>query len=214
MARSTRIHNKISVHLVILASAILLFGLATAAPAQQTLGDLVREGGLEWLLGRWTSTLGEDTKVQLVYRWTIKDRLITADLKTGDYAYHGMIFISPDEQQVVEIGVDSNGGCAKGTWGPDGMDAVSTGKLTDAQGKTERFALVHSKVDDKTMRVTLHQVDENGVRAKQASVVMEYKRGAAKASGKTTTGKTMGAPRKKGEPQKKLSIGVNTEKKQ
>jgi len=212
MTKWTQVTNRITVRSIVLASAILLIGMATAAPAQQTLGDLVREGGFEWLLGRWTATLGEEAKAQLVYQWKIKDHLMTVDFKAGDYAYHGMIFISPEDGEVVEIGMDSKGVYAKGVWGPDGMDAVSTSTRTDPQGNTERFAIVHSEVDGKTMRLTLHQVDENGTRAEQASVVMEYKRGAAKAAGKTPKEAMDKTEKKKGTPRKSLKIGAKVGK--
>jgi len=212
MTRQKQATDRISVRSIVLTSAILLIGLATAAPAQQTLGDLVREGGFEWLLGRWTATLGEDTKVQLVYQWTIKDRLLTVDFKTEDFTYHGMIFLSPESQEVVEIGVDSKGGYAKGIWGPDGMDAVSTSTRTDTDGKTERFAIVHSEVDSKTMRLMLHKVDESGVRAEQASVVMEYKRAATRAVKKAPKEAADKTEKKKGKSRKSLKVGVSTAK--
>ena len=176
--------TKETVRTIVIASAIFLIGLATTASAQQTFGEMVREGGFEWLIGDWTSTFEQDQTAQLTYKWAIKDRLITADFKTADYAYHGMVFFSPAEHQVVEVGVDSRGGVVKGSWGPEGMDAVSTTTRTDAEGNAEKIVFLHSKVDDKTMRITLYKLGENGNRPEQAWATMEYKRSEKKPAAK------------------------------
>ena len=176
MDTPTRTSIKATFRTVIIVSAILLIGLVTTSSAQQTFGDMVKENGFEWLIGNWTSTFEQDQTAQLTYKWAIKDHLICADFKAADYHYHGMVFFSPAEQQVVEVGVDSRGGVVKGTWGPEDMDAVSTTTRTDAKGNVEKIAFIHSKVDDKTMRVALYRLDENGNRPDNAWATMEYKR--------------------------------------
>ncbi len=45
-----------------LAVAAILVILATGASAQQKLGDLVTEGGFDWMIGEWVATTDQANK--------------------------------------------------------------------------------------------------------------------------------------------------------
>ncbi len=210
--RRTTSRNTTALTAAIITAAILI-GAVAPAQGQQTLGDMIREGGYEWLMGRWVSPLGRNAEAQLHYRWIVKDRVVGVDFRTDDIQYHGIIFYSPAENRIVEVGADSDGGCAKGHWEPEGLAAVSTATHTDSLGNTERLSFVHSRVDDKTMRIVAYRLDAAGNRT-AAQVTMEYKRRppkpAVRTSGRKSTGVMTAPPRR--EHRTRATTGVKIEK--
>ena len=154
---------------------------AGQANAQQSLGDLVTEAGLDWMIGRWVAKTDEGDKLQLTYRWQIEKHLVTILLKTPDFQYHGMIFYVPAKEEVVQVGVDNRGGSGKGVWEPDGDKAIMKIEHTGTDGETQRMALVHSKVNPETMKMEMYTLDSTGELADEPWATLEFKRQSAKA---------------------------------
>jgi len=153
-----------------------LFIWTSAATAQEKLGDLVEEAGLNWMIGRWTATTDDGQEIEIVYRWGLDRYMVTADFKMGEYAYRGMIFYVPAEEKVVEVGVDNRGGTAKGTWEIDGEKAISKSDRIQANSETVKAAMIHSKVNGKTMKVAVYQVEAKGKQADEPWATLEFKR--------------------------------------
>jgi len=65
---------------VFLVTAFLIIWSGSAG-AQQSLRDLAKEYGADWLAGRWTATTDEGTTILLMYRWQLDGHLVTVDLK-------------------------------------------------------------------------------------------------------------------------------------
>lgn len=162
-----------SVFLLLVAVLVLCAGQARA---QQTLGDLVEEAGLNWMVGRWVTTTDEGDKIQLIYTWQLDKHLATIQLKTPDFEYYGMIFYVPAKGQVVQVGVDDRGGSGKGLWEPDGDKAVMKIEHTGVYGETQRMGLVHSKVNAETMKMELYAVESTGGLADESWATLEFKR--------------------------------------
>jgi hypothetical protein len=149
---------------------------SSGASAQQKLGDLVAEAGFDWMIGQWKATTDDGQEIEVSFKWSLNRHLATIDFKMGEYAYHGMIFYDLAEQKVVEIGVDNRGGTNKGTWDIEGENAVSKGDRRQADGQTMRTANIHSKVDDKTMKLAVYSVDSSDQRADEPWATLEFKR--------------------------------------
>jgi len=160
----------------ILAVVAILVILATVASAQQKLGDLVTEGGFDWMIGKWQATTDQGDKVDLVYKWELDKNLITMGFKIGDFEGRGMIYYVPAENKVVQVGVDNRGGIAKGTWDADGDKAVARLEYTPVDGEIRRMASVHSKVDANTMKEEYYTMDSDGRLAEEPRGTLEYKR--------------------------------------
>jgi hypothetical protein len=158
---------------VILLSVVL--GLCGGARGQQKLGDLVSEYGFEWLIGRWSTAVEEEQVVDVAYRWGLDRHAVMVDFRMGEYAYQGMIFYVAGEEKVVEVGVDNRGGNSVGAWEPDGEKAVSKSRRVDGDGQSREMAMVHTKVDARTMKVTLYAV-EDGKLADEPWGTVEFKR--------------------------------------
>ena len=159
---------------LLLATGLLIW--TSAAVAQEKLGDLVEEAGFNWMIGRWTATTDDGQEIEMTYKWGLDRYLATVDFKMGEYAYRGMIFYVPNEQKVVEVGVDNRGGTAKGTWDMEGEKAISKSERTQADGETMNSAMLHSKVDAETMKVAVYQIQETGEQADEPWATLQFKR--------------------------------------
>ncbi len=168
--KTTRLRN------TLLAVAAVLVILAAGASAQQKLGDLVTEGGFDWMMGKWVAETDEGQELQIIYKWELDKHLLTVYFKIGTYESRGMIFYMPTENKIVQIGADNQGGNGRGTWGADGNKAVHKYEHTGADGQTNKMGLAHSKVDANTMKVEVYEVYSTGELADYPNYTVEYKR--------------------------------------
>lgn len=156
--------------------AAIIFITTSGANAQQKLGDLVTEGGFDWLIGNWEATSDEGDKIELVYKWELDKHLMTMLLKFADNEYRSMIFYKPAEDQIVQITVDNQGGTGKGIWEADGNKAVLKHEHTSADWQTNIMGFAHSKVDAKTMKWEMHEMYSSGELSDYPNFTVEFKR--------------------------------------
>ncbi len=168
--KTTRLRN------TLLAVAAVLVILATGASAQQKLGNLVTEGGFDWMMGKWAAETDEGQEMHIIYKWELDKHLLTVHYKIGRYEFRGMIFYVPTEEKIVQIGADNRGGSGKGIWDADGNKAVHKYEHTGADGQTNKMGLAHSKVDANTMKVEVYDVYSTGELADYPSFTAEFKR--------------------------------------
>jgi hypothetical protein len=161
---------------IILATAVIFIIATTGANAQQKLGDLVAEGGFDWIIGNWEATSDEGDKIELVYKWKLDKHMVSMLLKWPNNEYRAMIFYKPTEDKIVQVTVDNKGGTGKGTWEPDGDKAVLKHEHTGSDWQTAKMAFVHSKVDNNTMRWDIHELYSSGEIADYSSFSIEFKR--------------------------------------
>ena len=159
-----------------LATAIGLVIWASGAAAQESLGEFVKEYGVDWMIGRWVATTSEGDKIETLYQWQLDKHLVTMSFKGGGLEARGMIFYSPSADEVVQVGVDNKGGSNSGVWEVEADKAVAKIVHTEADGQTHRIAIVHSKLDAQTMKVEFYSVDSAGERAEEPLAALEYKR--------------------------------------
>jgi hypothetical protein len=166
----------ISYKSVVAALAACLVVFTSGAIAQQKLGDLVTEGGFDWIVGAWTATTDEGDKIDLAYKWELDKHMLSVHLKWPNYEYRGMIFYVPAEDKVIQVGVDNRGGNGKGIWQAEGNKAVHKYEHTDADGQTNKMGMVHSRVNDDTMKVEVYEISSNGELGQSPAITTEYKR--------------------------------------
>ena len=90
--------------------------------------------------------------------------------------HRGMIYRSADKGQVVEVGADNQGGRVEGIWSVEGDVLVSRTTRVFPDGQKMRVANYHTKVDDHTMKVAPHLVEESGAEAEEAWSTLVFKR--------------------------------------
>lgn len=161
---------------IVLWAMAILFIWAGSAVAQQSLRDIAKEYGSDWLVGRWAATTDDGTEIQLVYRWELDGHLLSVDIKMGEYASCGMIFYVPGEEKATAVSVDNRGGRTKGTWEVQDDKLVSKSEHVDAEGNVQKSATVFSKVDAKTIKIALYGLDQYGELNDEPWFTMDFKR--------------------------------------
>ena len=160
----------------IVALAASLVVLASGAAAQEKLGDLVTEGGFDWMIGAWSATTDEGDKIDVVWKWELDKHMLNVSVKWPNYEYRGMIFYVPAEDKITQIGVDNQGGNGQGTWYAEGNKAVNRYEHTGADGQVRKMGMMHSRVDDNTMKVEVYEVSSDGTFSQSPAFTTQYKR--------------------------------------
>lgn len=157
---------------IVVVAVLLLGGVVNAETA---LERTVAEGGADWLTGNWAAVSDEGEKATLSYSWQVKKNMIRVCFEMGDYSYQGMIYCLGDEQRVVEIGIDSEGGIVKSEWesGWDGI--ISTRRTRQMDGQTREMGILSSKIDSDTMQMKVYGL-VYGALSNELMGTLEFKR--------------------------------------
>ncbi len=148
----------------------------SSAAAQEKLGDLVTEGGFDWMIGEWTATTDQNDKVELVWKWELDRNMVSVYLKWPNYEYRGMIYYVPAEEKILQVGADNRGGNGKGLWEANGTKAVHRYEHTDADGEIHKMGMAHSPADNDSMKVEVYEISDNGQFGESPVFTSEYKR--------------------------------------
>ena len=143
---------------------------------KESLGHLVSEAGLDWMVDRWVAQTEEGQKYEMVYKWELNKHAITVQLKRGDYEHHSMIFYLASEDKIVEIGADNKGGTTKGAWEIEGDKAIHKMEHTPADGKTGKIGIIYSKTEENLMRAEAYMLNDAGELGEETWGVLEYRR--------------------------------------
>ena len=159
---------------LVLAAGLLV--CASGAAAQEKLGDLVTEGGFDWMIGEWTATTDQGDKIDLVWKWELDKHMLSVHLKWPNYEYRGMIYYVPAEEKILQVGADNRGGNGKGLWEANGSKAVHKYEHTGADGRIHKMGMVHSQVDKDTMKAEIYEITDTGQLGESPALTTEYKR--------------------------------------
>ncbi len=176
---------KVSMGKVVLWVTAILVIWSGSAVAQQSLRDIAKEYGADWLAGQWTATTDDGTEIQLVYKWELDGHLVTVDFKMGEFASRGMIFYVPGEVKATAVSVDNRGGRSKGTWEEQDGKLVSKSERIDADGNVQKSAAVFSKVDAKTIKIALYGLDQYDELNDESWFTIDFKRQVKKTTKET-----------------------------
>lgn len=165
--------------ILFLLTAVVLIG-GGRATGQQSLRDLAKSYGCDWLVGRWTVTTDEGVTLSLVYKWELDGHLMTSEFRMGEYAARGMIFYVQGEEKAVGVNVDNRGGRSKVTWEAQDDKLVSKSEHVDAEGNTRKSAAVYSNIDAKTMKISIYGLNEDGGLSEEPWFSMDFKRQAVR----------------------------------
>jgi len=128
--------------------------------AQQTIKALAAENGVTWLAGRWKAATDEGTEVEMRFRWVADGQAAITDVAMGEFQFHGMTYRLPGEYDILALGIDNRGRIAKGFWDMQGDKLVLRNTMIGDDGRPVEIALVHSKVNGRTMNVEMYGVQD------------------------------------------------------
>jgi hypothetical protein len=158
--------------LMVVGTLALLGSLA----AQESLRQSAEAAGADWIIGQWTAATDQGQRITAGFEWQLDGHVAMITFKMDGYRHRGMIYRAADKDQVVEVGADNQGGRVEGTWSVEGDVLVSRTTRVFPDGQTMRVANYHTKVDDRTMEVAPHLVEESGEEAKEPWATLVFKR--------------------------------------
>jgi len=132
---------------------------AIASTSQDSLKDIVEQQGIAWMIGRWKATMDDGTDMLLTYRWAVKGHAMISSFKMGERLTLGMIYLDLDAQQGKQISVDSRGQVTKATWEAEYGEAIAKTTMSNEYGEATDVGIAYSKVDDTTIKVAIHGLD-------------------------------------------------------
>ena len=159
-----------------LLTAVGTLALLGSLVAQESLRQNAEAAGTDWILGHWTAKTNEGQRVTAQFEWQLDGHVVMITFKMNDFLHRGMIYRAADKDQVVEVGADNQGGRVEGIWSVEGEVLVSRTMRVFPDGQTMRVANYHSKVDDRTMEVAPHLVEESGDVAEEPWATLVFKR--------------------------------------
>jgi len=125
----------------------------------QTLGDIVAQGGYEWLIGKWVATK-DDRTYQVEHTPILDKQAAIVNVKIGDFQYSGMITYAPASQEIGQVGTDNMGRFWKGTWQQGDEGAVYKVDVTKADGTAQKVQIVYIKGDNDTLKTKEYAVED------------------------------------------------------
>lgn len=155
--------------------ALLLISTVPVA-GQEGLGELVAQGGYDWLVGKWVATTSGGDSLVFEQKWTLDRHAIAVDFQMRDFKMSGLIVFVPSREEVLQFGADNQGGIWKGVWRDEYGSAVHGMEHTQADGEIQKAEIVHTKVDADTMKVAMYGLDSNGYRNSEPWSTLTYKR--------------------------------------
>jgi hypothetical protein len=168
--------------------AILMATCAIPVTAQQKLGDMVAEGGYDWIIGRWVATGDNGEKVEVRYDWALDKHAVLSGIGIGDFRYRGLVMLSPISGEVFEAGADNRGGTWKGTWSPDGPGLVQKTEHTGPDGQVRKIELVYDEAGAGSVTIAMYGTDSSGNRNAEPVSKLTYKRQTAPAAADSPSG--------------------------
>ena len=155
--------------LIIVASASLIFN------SQASLGERMEQDGIGWIMGSW-SVERDGNKLEISYKWAVKDHIISSHLKMPGVEGFSVIGINPKTGDVEQSGFNSRGSKISGKWGPKGdLPMLKYTSINDAD-ETQTAAVAFRKVDDQTIEVHIFSADDSGNVSEAADYTFQMKR--------------------------------------
>lgn len=137
----------------ILSIAALSASFTASNLQAQTLGDVMKEAGIEKMLGTWVDADTNGENFKLSYKWKIKGHAVELSLKTQDTTSSALIVFDQESEQVLQMGVNSKGALGRGTWTAQDGAAVLDLTQTNADGEEVELKVTHKIVDKNSLTV-------------------------------------------------------------
>jgi hypothetical protein len=154
---------------------ILSMGAAVNAAEPNNVGDIFKEKGVDWLIGKWEAVTDANEKAIANFSLEMDGYVLSIDAKVGSqYSYRGIVFYVPSKGVLVNSGIDTKGVALSGTWGIDGDKVVLKGEQTTADGQVVRFVRYLSKTDANTMKAETYRIIDG--KLSDVPGIMEFKR--------------------------------------
>jgi hypothetical protein len=138
-----------------------IVSVAGTTQAQETLADHIDEQRLHWIFGEWEGETDDGETVEVSYSWGLNQNLVMGQIKTDDWEGKSFTALDPASDVVKYVGMDDRGIYASGVWEAEDGKAILKYGYETPRGESGRVGVVHSRIDDQTMKVELHGLSGN-----------------------------------------------------
>jgi hypothetical protein len=157
-------------------TAVVLLGMLSVSYAQNILGQMVKEVGVDWIIGQWeTTTKGGDT-VTVTFKADLNDHIGTIHYKDPRLESKGIVVVDPESGIAKYYLGDNQGGVGAGVWSAEDQKAILKIKLTAADGKSTRMGMIFRKVDADTIEVKHYELSDTEELGHQIRATLTLKR--------------------------------------
>jgi hypothetical protein len=130
-----------------------------AAQAQQSLGDLVAQEGLDWIAGTWVGQDDNGSEITLVYKWELDKNMVSTMVKTSWMESKGISLLCQKTGEVRYVAGDNQGSSVMGAWDLVNGNPTLRVEYNSASGDSGKGAYVHKKIDANTLEVSVYMGD-------------------------------------------------------
>jgi hypothetical protein len=166
---------KIKSLFVLMLTMVLSLTAAANAAEPNSIGNILKENGFDWLFGKWETITDANQKIEAEFELEADGYAISIEAKTGSNENVGLVYYSPAKKEIFYTGVDSTGRVNTGPWETKGDKLVINLEQTKPDGSVTHFVRYLSKVDADTMKSVTYSVVE-GKRSEEPIGTLVFKR--------------------------------------
>jgi hypothetical protein len=161
---------------LLLTLAIVLLPAMTAIAAEpNNIGNILKENGFDWLIGKWAAISDANQKIEIEFELEADGYAISIEAETGNNKHAGIVYYSPVKNIILYTGVDNAGRVFAGPWEIKGDKLVINLEQTKPDGSVTNFLRYLSKVDAETMKSVTYSVAD-GKRSEEPIGTLVFKR--------------------------------------
>lgn len=154
----------------------LCTALTVLAQTPQSLADLVREAGHDWMIGRWEGSTDDGSTLTHSFAWDLDKHVVVMRGKAGEMEYMGVTALDPVSKEPRYIGFDSRGSISKGTWSEESGAVVLKLESDTADGSKRRMGVSFKKAGNGNLELGLHRVEDSGEVVQPAGATIMLKK--------------------------------------
>ena len=147
--------------LVLMIGPVLSLTIAANAAEPNSIGNIFKAGGFDWLFGKWAATTDANEKAEAEFKLKTDGYVISIEATVGRYEYTGIAYYEPETKRIVHTETDNTGRIFRGRWKIQGNQLVLNLDQTAPDGQTVHFIRFISKVDANTMKSVTYTVVES-----------------------------------------------------
>jgi hypothetical protein len=162
---------------LLLNSAIALLSAMTAIAAEpNSVGNILKENGFDWLFGKWETVTDANQKIEAEFELEAEGYAISIEAKVGSNEHVGLVYYSQAKKMILYNGVDNAERVFTGPWEIKGDKLVINLEQAAPDGSITRFVRFLSKVDADTMKSVTYRIVD-GKRSEEPIGTLIFKRG-------------------------------------
>jgi hypothetical protein len=162
-------------YLLLNLAIILSLTISAIAAEPNSIGDILKAGGLDQLFGKWQATNDANQKIEAEFELEAGGYAISFETKVGKNEHTGMAYYSPAKKTILYTGVDNAGRVYTGQLEIQDYKLVFTLERTVPDGSTASFIRFLSMVDANTMKAVTYNIID-GKRSESPVDTLLFKR--------------------------------------